>query len=525
MSVTLLNQPDDISSAYRPIKWDVQTDRTGSEFVAITSNSGGAGFTRYNHGFGAFDDAFVGDIIIGSGFPDNQYNTRQEIITRSGSFTETNFDPLSPTAGQTGTLTRANDNLQIKGEAHIFTKANINILSVTDLGGGKLSIETDVDHDYKINELAEITETTDYNGIFPITAIIDTTHFEISDTFTNTQTGKVRGATLIGSKRQQLIKIGADELFRFDFSNFLQSALSHDLETLGQTQIISPTPNSIIEYVIQFIEEFDDKDGLIKQASTIITSIKRAVNTTLQHREAQNLNVFTQDNTSKRFLTNTPDKVIAPSEEEQLSFLTNLSQANYNIKTFDAQGVELTSTNKTVQDIENNRGIIPVTPPTPLVYNNFTIKLLDSGATIRSETKKFILDQKCFANPIRFWWLNKLGGFDAFTFTGDIQEAINSRPTIYERDLGFSFNVEDRGETVLGIKAENRLEAFSDFMTRDEAEWLQELYTSPQVLLQEGTDFISIIILSRRQKIFDSDELIQFKIQYKPANELILQTN
>ncbi len=525
MAVTLLNQPDDISSAYRPIKWDVQTNRTGSELVAITDTQTNLTFARYIHNAGAFDAALVGDIVLGSGFSDDTYNTRQEINQRFSTTTRTTFIPSPPTTGQTGTLTRVNDNLQIKGEVFVFDKSKVNITSIINPGGGQIKISAS-GNDYKEGDIINITGTTDYNGIHIIDSIfLINEDFLVTATFTTNQTGKVKGATLIGSKRQQLIKIGADELFRFDFSNFLQSALSHDLETLGQTQIISPTPNSIIEYVIRFIEEFDDKDGLIKQASTIITSIKRAVNTTLQHRETQNLNVFTQDNTSKRFLTNAPDKVIAPSEEEQLSFLTNLSQANYNIKTFDAQGVELTTTNKTVQDIENNRGIIPVTPPTPLVYNNFTIKLLDSGATTRSETKKFILDQKCYANPIRMWWLNKPGGFDTFTFTGDIQEFIRSRQTSYERDLGFSFDVEDRGETVLGVKAENRLEAFSDFMTRDEADWLRELYTSPQVFLQEGTDFIPIMILSRKQKTFDSDDLIQFKIQYKPANELILQSN
>ncbi len=52
----------------------------------------------------------------------------------------------------------------------------------------------------------DLTETTDYNAIILINSIIDPTHFEITKTFTNTQTGKVRGTTFIGSKSQQLIK-------------------------------------------------------------------------------------------------------------------------------------------------------------------------------------------------------------------------------------------------------------------------------------------------------------------------------
>lgn len=522
MAVTLFNQPDDISAAYRPIIWDVQTDRLIVEVTTVTASELVAGGTRHFVP-PASSNLLVDDTVLGSGFSDNSYNARSNVI---GSFPNAvDTDLPFPGATDAGALIRVNDNFQIKGEVHIFDKSKINIVGVTDLGGGKVSVETSVDHGYKINEFVEITETTDYNAIILIDSIIDTTHFEITDTFTNTQTGKVRGATLTGSKRQQLIKVGTDEIFRFDFSNFLQSALTDDLEALGQLQIISPTPNSIIEYIVQFIEEFDDKDGLLKQASTIFTSIKRAVNVTLQHKETQNLNVFTQDNLNKRFFTNAPDKVIAPSEEEQLSFLTNLSQANYRIVTFDAQNNVLTTLEKTTQDIENNRGIIPVIPPTPLVYNHFTITLLTSGSGSLSETRKFILDQKCFADPKRFWWLNKLGGFDAFTFTGDIQESLRLRQTSYERDLGFTFNVEDRGETVLGVKANNEFEAFSDFMTRDEADWLQELYTSPIVFVQEGTDFIPIKVTSTRQRIFDSEDLIQFRIKYKPSNELILQTN
>lgn len=522
MAVTLFNQPDAISSAYRPIKWDVQTDRLSSQSKSVTDTEIIGGATRYT--VASTTGLLVGDVILGSVFIDNRYNVRQEITNLSGVSVDT--DLVYPGVDDlTGTITRANDNFQVKGEAWIFNKSEVNVINVGDFGGGKIIVGT-VLNDYKVGDVVEITETTDYNAIYIVEqTFVGNFNFVVTATFVNNQTGKVRGTTFLGSKRQQLIKVGTDEIFRFDFSNFLQAALSHDLETLGQAQIISPTPNSIIEYVIKFTEEFDDKDGLLKQEDITLTSIKRAVNTTLQHRETQNLTVFTQDNSSKRFLTNAPDKVIAPTEEEQLSFLTNLTQANYNIKTFDEQGGLLTSNNKTTQDIENNRGIIPVIPPTPLVYDHFAITLLDSGSVIKSEAQTFILDQKCYDNPIRFWWLNKLGGFDAFTFTGDIQESIRSRQTSYERDLGFSFDVQDRGETVLGVKAENQLQAFSSFMTRDEADWLQELYTSPQVFLQEDTDFLPIVILSKKQTTFDSDALVQFKIQYKPANEPILQTN
>ena len=526
MAITLLNQPDSIAASYRPVKWDVQKNRLGGESVAITDTQTNMTFARYIHASGAFDDALVGDIVLGSGFSDDTYNIRQEINQRTSTTTRTDFVPSPPTNGMTGTITRVNDNFQLKGECWVYNKDKVEITGVKNPGGGLIKIIAP-GNDYKQGDIVEVSETTDYNAIYVIDSIfIDADSFLVEATYVDSQTGKVKGAILIGSKRQQLIKVGSDELFRFDFSNFLQASLTFDLASLGQLQVISPTAGSVMEYVIRFIEEFDDKDGLVKTADSTVTSIKRATNITLQHKETQDLDVFRSNNTSQRFLTNAPDdKLIKLTEEEQLSFLTTLTAMNYNVSTYDINGGLVLSTNKTIQDITNFRGVVPVIPPTPLNYSYFEIKLIDGGAVIRSETRKFTIDTKCYDKPRRFWFLNRLSGFDAFTFTGDISEQTRSRQTKYERDLGFSFVVKDRGDTVLGVKASENFEAISDFLTKDEADWLVEMLTSPLLFIQEGSDFIPIIISSRRQVTFDTDKLIQFKIKYTYANELILQGN
>ena len=78
---------------------------------------------------------------------------------------------------------------------------------------------------------------------------------------------------------------------------------------------------------------------------------------------------------------------------------------------------------------------------------------------------------------------------------------------------------------MLGVKASENFEAISDFLTKDEADWLVEMLTSPLLFIQEGSDVIPIIISSRRQVTLDTDKWQQFKINYTYANELILQYN
>ena len=119
MAVTLLNQPDAISSAYRPIKWDVQTDRLTSQSKAVTDTEIISSFTRYT--VASTTGLLVDDVVLGSGFSDDRYNVRQEITNLSGVSIDT--DLLFPGIDDlTGTLKRVNDNFQVKGEVWIFQK-------------------------------------------------------------------------------------------------------------------------------------------------------------------------------------------------------------------------------------------------------------------------------------------------------------------------------------------------------------------------------------------------------------------
>lgn len=114
MATTISTLPDDFSGCLkRPIRFvctsDIYDVSTNAEAVSAVSDSGG--FCRYAI---ATHDFKVGDVLTGSGFdPATTYNVRQTVTVTNAAYVETNvaFD-----VNDTGTLTRTNDNFQMKGQ-------------------------------------------------------------------------------------------------------------------------------------------------------------------------------------------------------------------------------------------------------------------------------------------------------------------------------------------------------------------------------------------------------------------------
>ena len=77
--------------------------------------------------------------------------------------------------------------------------------------------------------------------------------------------------------------------FLFDFSNILQSLLSFDRYTTEAFAVKTPTPNSIVEYVVEFAEVYNDANGFPRVYDQAVSSTLKATNSTRQHEEVQNL--------------------------------------------------------------------------------------------------------------------------------------------------------------------------------------------------------------------------------------------
>jgi hypothetical protein len=131
---------------------------------------------------------------------------------------------------------------------------------------------------------------------------------------------------------------------------------------------------------------------------------------------------------------------------------------------------------------------------------------------------------------IRLCWLNRLGGFDYFTFNFKSKNTISAGKTEFKRQLTPTFNGGERQDYVLSTKVEEMWSISSDFITENESNWLKELITSPEVYVISGSTQntftrLPIIITdsSYEVKTYLNDKLFAMSVNYKVAYPVRVQ--
>lgn len=174
-------------------------------------------------------------------------------------------------------------------------------------------------------------------------------------------------------------------------------------------------------------------------------------------------------------------------------------------------------------------------------YDYYTVTYLQNGVTA-SETLKYKLRNECSpynANEwIRVLWLNRQGGWDYFTFTRDVKKSVAITRSEYNRILDWDYSVGDRGRTIFATKAEEIFTIQSNWITDNEAKWLEELMTSPEVYIigndndtlysSPSTAYKLPIIVTQNSyevKTTMRDKMFNFVLSYKMAYNLNLQND
>lgn len=132
------------------------------------------------------------------------------------------------------------------------------------------------------------------------------------------------------------------------------------------------------------------------------------------------------------------------------------------------------------------------TPQFPIYtrVHYYVVRLME-GATARSQMYRVDIDRKPskFAGR-RVIWMNRYGGFDGYTFTAKDRRSVDVQRDGYNRliqskisgsPLQWGFDREKRGRTVSSVKAKEKLQLTSGWMTDSTALYLEDLFTSPEV--------------------------------------------
>ena len=142
-----------------------------------------------------------------------------------------------------------------------------------------------------------------------------------------------------------------------------------------------------------------------------------------------------------------------------------------------------------------------------------------------------IIDDKCNDfTPIQFSWLNSLGFRDYFYFEKRNERSVGISRNNYlaesnnYNDNLFTSALGERGYTTFSQKLEERYVANTRFLQDYEAEFLQNLFISPDVHVRFGDDTdwfpVTLLTTSYTERNYRKDKLFQYEISFKKAHNI-----
>ena len=193
------------------------------------------------------------------------------------------------------------------------------------------------------------------------------------------------------------------------------------------------------------------------------------------------------------------------------------------------------------------------TATVPSDWAYYTVIAYDDADEQISQTYYFYKQEVCKGfEKFRLTWLNRFGVWDYFNFTKKNVRKVNSKKETYQQIKGnwneekYSKHGYKGGTRVFSTNSKEDITLQTDFITEETAEWLEELFTSPDVfVLQErSTDTLQFtfnpsssvyqvqnkyvqpcIVTSKSytRKTTANDKLKQYTVQIEMSHNKVIQ--
>tara|TARA_R110002096_G_scaffold390091_1_gene584512 strand:- start:3669 stop:4943 length:1275 start_codon:yes stop_codon:yes gene_type:complete len=359
-------------------------------------------------------------------------------------------------------------------------------------------------------------------------------------------------------------EFGGDHRAFVDVSRILQSKLGHDISIPTANHLgFLPNTNSHFEYALLIQEEDINSDGAYEVEGLgefyDIKSVWNGVQNNIDWLDftpsdyLMNTGVGTH-----KWLTDGPTSTnyrdINTGQSASLYFIGTEDNApnGYYLTTYsdyNAQGTQLSnilvsnpyasamSAGYTKRFLRVPVGTydIPLTNPTQYssgspatVLNNvksYSIKMWDTSFPI-SETVTFNVDRNCSKyTPVRLHWMNRLGGFDSFNFDLKSEEATGVKRKQYDQQphtftgTAWNYSKASRGRTQYDTQLTKKIKVNTNYLTEGESDWMESLFTSPEVYQELGNELIAVSINGKSIKKQTSlnDKLMQYSFDLEYA--------
>lgn len=310
----------------------------------------------------------------------------------------------------------------------------------------------------------------------------------------------------------------------FDIHRIVENFLTKDIST--SLYGWNNNDNSFAEYQVKFGEEFGlSTSGTTVYSNLTLGSVNYTYNGVFDFLDFQSYTqtpyVILGASATNKFLTNQPATVnIGADENAWLHAQTDTSGSIFyaEVITYNSAGVAIqtvlvknnsqaaaTDAAKFVRFGSGTRnlnlissgdiasGALPIITASVASYS---VKIKTFAGVTVSETKTYTVVDRCIGHtPYRFHFLNKMGGFDSFTFTKLSRVVSAVARQIYKKNLGtltpitgvYGYAKSDRQDAVFDTNIKESVTINSDWISESESTWLKELITSPVVFLDHAT--------------------------------------
>lgn len=341
----------------------------------------------------------------------------------------------------------------------------------------------------------------------------------------------------------------------YDPSEYLKDYLTKDINR-NDTQIKQNT-ESYVQYIVKVGEEYGPNSGVTQYQDLLVDVARYAWNACIDpptfRRYDEDEWVASYTYTGK-FLTTAPDNIrLYTGKNAWVHMITSgtnvvdyLEIKTYNSSNALIQTVQIMNPYTTVGDgddmflrcpIGENLNTIAgaqlqlgAQPILTSAVDHYTVRgIFDDGFTtgVSIELRTYYIDRTCTGHEtFTFHFLNEMGGYDTFTAYRRSDHEVTIQRKSFKRVTGsitsttaWDYLNSDRGKINYSTKIGDRITVHSDWITEDEAVWLEQLFTSPDVLLDDSTDnFIAVNPLMdsyKREKQINSDLIkITFAFEY-----------
>lgn len=296
-----------------------------------------------------------------------------------------------------------------------------------------------------------------------------------------------------------------------------------------QKESFNTATGTMANYEVTFTEQIGTDDPL---TSGTVSATGFAFNASLKYLDWINFNYADYNlatGSTKKLLTNSPRTIkIRENEAASLGHISIDKLVEYGtVKTYDIAGVLIGShnfTNSYFGGVDPNKdqsvdfmcGTYNLNKSSTIItsaVHHYTVQMYGDDDNPISELFTFEIDRDCSRHQLfRLHFLNRLGRYDSYTFTGSSKEIVNFKRSQYQKFTGYTDlntlawtnNSFAKGNVVFDTVETKQYSISTGWITEEESIWLQELAGSPSVYWQiDPTDSTKTIAVNITENSYE----------------------